>query len=74
MQVTHKKNITILNVYVPESLKINEAKMINLKEEINKPLFIVKNSRPPSQQLIELDRKSANVITTKEFEFVITGS
>lgn len=62
------QNITILNVYVPETLQ--KIKMIALKEE-NKSTFIVKSSTPASRQLIELDRKSANPITTKEFEFVI---
>lgn len=50
---------------MPENLKIHEAKMIDLKKEINKSTFIVKNSTPSSQQLIELDRESANPITTK---------
>ena len=63
------QNITILNVYVSESLQ--KVKMIALKEEENKSTFILKNSTPASRQLIELDRKSANPITTKEFEFVI---
>lgn len=45
--------------------------MIDLKEKIDKSAFIVKNSTPPSQQLIKLERISANPITTKEFEFVI---
>lgn len=45
--------------------------MIVVKEETNKPTFIVKNSTPAYQYLIGLDRKSANLITTKGFEFVI---
>ena len=54
---------------LPETLK--KAKIIVVKEEVNKSTFIVKNSTPASQHLIGLDRKSANLITTKEFEFVM---
>lgn len=47
-------------MYVPESLKIHEAKMRDIKEEINKSTVRVKNPILPSQQIIELDSKSHN--------------
>lgn len=59
MQVTSQKvKYNNPKCVLPESLKIHEAKMIAVGEEMKNYPFVVKNSTPASQQL---DRTRQNI-------------
>lgn len=46
-----REDITILDVYVPNSVKIYEAKLIELQEEINISTIVFKDFNTPFSNL-----------------------
>lgn len=59
--IIQQKHATIINVYMPNKVKIHEANMTEWKVEIDK--FIIRDFNILSQLLIELDKK---VVMTKK--------
>lgn len=61
-ELTHWKHIMILNMCAPNN---RASKYMNLKE-VDKSTTIAWDSSTPSQQLIELDRKSVKTWKNKQ--------